>query len=139
MLTRVLAYCLEYEEGIALTEGVAAGDEPAVIVRDLTGRLTAGSRSGRRMPAACIAAASSPARGRLHESRHPPGAGAARRRTVHRAGDVPVYTFDGGFIDQLAQHIDRRTSLSLSITEPEIFANVGPYTLTTTIEAHRIV
>jgi uncharacterized protein YaeQ len=41
MLTRVLAYCLEYEDGIALTEGVAAGDEPAVIVRDLTGRVTA--------------------------------------------------------------------------------------------------
>ena len=31
MLTRVLAWCLEYTEGIALTEGVAAGDEPAVL------------------------------------------------------------------------------------------------------------
>ena len=41
MLTRVLAYCLEYEEGIALTEGVSSGDEPALVVRDLTGRLTA--------------------------------------------------------------------------------------------------
>src|SRR4051794_41055618 len=41
MLTRVLAYCLEYTAGIALTEGVAAGDEPAVLVRDLTGRITA--------------------------------------------------------------------------------------------------
>ncbi|MCI5104433.1 MAG: YaeQ family protein, partial [Algiphilus sp.] len=40
MLTRILAYCLEYEEGIALTEGVAATDEPAVVVRDLTGRIT---------------------------------------------------------------------------------------------------
>src|SRR4051794_17563400 len=41
MLPRVLAWCLEYEEGIALTEGVASGDEPAVLVRDLTGRITA--------------------------------------------------------------------------------------------------
>ena len=41
MLTRVLAYCLEYTEGIALTEGVASGDEPAVLIRDLTGRMTA--------------------------------------------------------------------------------------------------
>ncbi len=37
MLTRVLAYCLEYEEGIGFSEGVAATDEPAVMVRDLTG------------------------------------------------------------------------------------------------------
>jgi len=39
MLTRFLAYCLEYTEGIAFTEGVAAGDQPAVLVRDLTGRV----------------------------------------------------------------------------------------------------
>src|SRR6059036_1498066 len=41
MLTRYLAYCLEHAEGIVLTEGIAAGDEPAVLVRDLTGRVTA--------------------------------------------------------------------------------------------------
>ena len=40
MLTRMLAYCLEYTEGIEFTEGVAAGDEPAVLVRDMTGRIT---------------------------------------------------------------------------------------------------
>ncbi|MGH8221468.1 MAG: YaeQ family protein, partial [Woeseiaceae bacterium] len=41
MLTRVLAYCLEYQDGIALSAGIAAVDEPAVLVRDLTGRITA--------------------------------------------------------------------------------------------------
>src|SRR2546426_8153796 len=46
MLTRYLAYCLEHTEGIALTEGIAAGDEPAVLVRGLTGRVTAGVEGG---------------------------------------------------------------------------------------------
>ena len=42
MVVRVLAYCLEYEEGITTaTEGVSSGDEPACLVRDLTGRVTA--------------------------------------------------------------------------------------------------
>src|ERR1051325_3531262 len=50
MLMRVFAYCLEYGEGIALTEGVTAADEPAVLVRDLTGRITAWIEVG--MPAA---------------------------------------------------------------------------------------
>lgn len=40
MLVRILAYCLEYQEGIALTEGVSSGNEPALVVRDLTGRIT---------------------------------------------------------------------------------------------------
>jgi hypothetical protein len=41
MVTRLLAYCLEYADGIAFTEGVSATDEPAVLVRDATGAITA--------------------------------------------------------------------------------------------------
>ena len=41
MVVRVLAYCLEYHEGLELTEGVSSGDEPALLGRDLTGRVTA--------------------------------------------------------------------------------------------------
>src|ERR1043165_8316182 len=41
LLLRVLAYALEYEEGIAFSEGISATDEPAVLARDATGRLTA--------------------------------------------------------------------------------------------------
>ena len=127
------------EEGIALTEGVAAGDEPAVIVRDLTGRVTAWIEVG--MPDAS----------RVHRGRKLAGRAAVYTHRdirqvlgqldggrVHRADDVPVFTFDGGFIEHLAEHIERRTSLSLSITERQIFANVGPHTLTTIIETHRI-
>lgn len=41
MVTRLLAYLLEYQEGIEFSDGVAATDEPAVLIRDLTGRLLA--------------------------------------------------------------------------------------------------
>src|SRR5579863_4662792 len=41
MLTRVLAYCLEYTQGIALSNGLSEPDEPAIAVRDLTGALQA--------------------------------------------------------------------------------------------------
>ena len=37
LLTRVLAYCLEYAEGIGFSRGIAEPEEPAVSVRDLTG------------------------------------------------------------------------------------------------------
>ena len=39
LLTRVLAYCLEYTEGIAFSRGLAEPDEPSLFVRDLTGGL----------------------------------------------------------------------------------------------------
>src|SRR5438132_180073 len=41
LLTRVLAYCLEYTDGIAFSKGLADPEEPAVVVRDLTGALRA--------------------------------------------------------------------------------------------------
>ena len=39
LVTRILAYCLEYTEGIAFSQGIGAGDEPALWVRDLTGQV----------------------------------------------------------------------------------------------------
>src|SRR5437868_5461828 len=41
MATRLMAYCLEYTDGIEMTEGLSDGNEPAIMVRDLTGRITA--------------------------------------------------------------------------------------------------
>src|SRR5450756_214185 len=39
LVTRLLAYCLEYTEGIEFTSGLSNGVEPAIVVRDLTGRV----------------------------------------------------------------------------------------------------
>ena len=39
LLTRVIAYCLEYAEGIAFSRGIAEPDEPPLAIRDLTGAL----------------------------------------------------------------------------------------------------
>src|SRR5271168_2561536 len=39
LLTRVLAYCLEYTEGISFSNGLSEPDQPAIAIRDLTGTL----------------------------------------------------------------------------------------------------
>ena len=53
LVTRVLAYCLEYKEGIAFSKGLSEPDEPALSVRDLTGALKSRSRSVRPTLPAC--------------------------------------------------------------------------------------
>lgn len=139
MLMRLLAYCLEYEEGIALTEGVAAGDEPAVVIRDLTGRTTAWIEVG--MPDA----------DRLHRGAKLAGRAAIYThrdvrqllmqfagRKIHHSEEIPIYTFDRAFIDEMAAMLDRRTDLALSITERQLYADVGGQTLNTPIVEHRI-
>src|SRR5450755_3456825 len=41
LLTRVLAYCLEYTEGISFSNGLFESDQPTIAVRDLTGVMRA--------------------------------------------------------------------------------------------------
>src|SRR5258707_8610977 len=108
MLVRVLAYCLEYQEGISLTEGVSSGDEPALLVRDLTGRVTAWIEVG--MPDAARLHRGSKHAGRVavYTHRDPRQvlaqfAGAK----IHRAGEIPIRAFDRGLIDAIAAVLER--------------------------------
>src|SRR5678815_2808962 len=41
LITRLLAYLLEYAEGIEFSRGVSDPDEPAIVIRDLTGAMKA--------------------------------------------------------------------------------------------------
>src|SRR6266699_4171819 len=95
MLTRFLAYCLEYTEGIELTEGVAAGDEPAVLVRDLTGRITAWIEVG--MPEAQRLHRGSKLAGRAAVYTHRNVAQVLAElegERIHRGSEIPIRAFD---------------------------------------------
>src|SRR3982074_860064 len=39
LVTRILAYALEFHEGIAFSSGLSDPDEPAIAIRDLTGAI----------------------------------------------------------------------------------------------------
>jgi uncharacterized protein YaeQ len=140
MATRLLAYCLEYREGIELTEGVSSGDDPAVLVRDLTGKVTAWIEIG--LPSA----------ERLHRGHKLAGRAAVythrgiqqvlgelNGRGIHRAGDIAVIELDRAFVAAFGDSLDRRTSLSLSVTEGQLYVDVGDRHLESQIVTHRIV
>jgi uncharacterized protein YaeQ len=139
MLTRVLAYCLEYTEGIALTEGVAAGDEPAVIVRDLTGRVTAWIEVG--MPDASRVHRGSKLAGRAavytHRDPHQLLAQWAGER-IHNVGDIPIFAFDRAQIEDIASRLERRSRLSLSITEGQMYIELDGWTCQLGVTEHRV-
>jgi uncharacterized protein YaeQ len=139
MATRLLAYCLEYTEGIALTEGVSSGDEPAIVVRDLTGRLTAWIEIG--LPSA----------ERLHRGHKLAGRAAVYTHRgitqvlgelnghgIHRAGDIPVVELDRTFVSTLAESLDRRSTLALSITEGQLYVDVGDRHFESHLVTHRL-
>ena len=137
MLTRFLAYCLEYTEGIAFTEGVAAGDEPAVVVRDLTGRVTSWIEVG--MPDAQRLHRGSKLAERTAVYTHRNIAqvlGELEGKHVHRAAEIPVYEFGRGFVEDVAAALDRRTEASVSIIERQLYLNMSGQAFSTTVVEH---
>jgi uncharacterized protein YaeQ len=139
MLTRVLAWCLEYTEGIALTEGVASGDEPAVLVRDLTGRITAWIEVG--APDAARLHRGSKLAGRVAVYTHrDPGMvlDQLAGKKIHGGDEIPIYTFGRGFIERVAATLPRRASLSLTITERQLYLDVDDQSYSTTVEERMV-
>ncbi|MFA5910315.1 MAG: YaeQ family protein [Vicinamibacterales bacterium] len=141
MLARYLAYCLEYAEGIAFTEGVAAGgEEPAVVIRDLTGRLTAWIEVG--MPGADRLHRGSKKAGRVAVYTHRAVGQVLAQlngQGIHRAAEIPVYEFGAGFIEEVAATIARRAKVAVSVTERQLYLDVDGRTFTTTIGEHHFV
>jgi uncharacterized protein YaeQ len=139
MLTRALAYCLEYQDGIAFSEGVSAVDEPAVVVRDLTGRLTAWIEVGAPDADRVHRGSKLAGRAAIYTQRDPVQLLAQLDgKKIHRAAEIPLYSFGRGFIESVAPTIERRTKLSISITERQLYLEVDGRTFTTKVEAHRL-
>jgi uncharacterized protein YaeQ len=139
MMTRFLAYCLEYTEGITLTEGVSAGDEPAVLVRDLTGRITAWIEVG--MPEAQKLHRGSKLAGRAAVYTHRHIAKVLEELNsskIHQAAKIPVYEFGRGFIDQVAGAIERREQVTMSINERQLHLDLSGRAYSTDVVEHRL-
>ncbi|MCC2657595.1 MAG: hypothetical protein K0Q76_2703 [Panacagrimonas sp.] len=134
MLLRVLAYCLEHEDGIALTEGVAAVDEPAVLVRDLTGRITAWIEVGAPDAERLHRGSKLAGRAALYTNRQiePLLAQYAGAR-IHRAAELPVHALDRAFVAQAAQRLQRHSKLSVTFTEGQLYLDIDGDPLSTTV------
>jgi len=139
MLVRILAYCLEYQEGIALTEGVSSGSEPALVVRDLTGRITGWIEVG--MPDAERLNRGSKLAGRVAVYTHRDVRqlmGNLNGQRIHRSEDIPIRAFDRTLIEEIASRLDRRISMSLSVTGGELFLTLGSQSWTLPLVEHRL-
>jgi uncharacterized protein YaeQ len=137
MFMRVLAYCLEYRDGIELTQGVAAGNEPAVLIRDLTGRITAWIEVGMPDPHRLHRGLKLAGRAAVYTHRDVPKLLAQlSAANIDRLSTVPVYEFDRAFVDEIAALLDRRSDLSISVTERELYLGIRSRTFIATIAEH---
>jgi uncharacterized protein YaeQ len=135
LLTRVIAYCLEYTDGIAFSKGLSDTDEPTVFVRDLTGALQLwvdiGTPDAERLHRASKAAP------RVVIYCHKDAALLATKlaaEKIHRLEALELYAVDRAWLAELVKKLDRRMNFTLTVAERNLYLTVGEDTLTCVVE-----
>lgn len=141
LLTRAIAYCLCYEEGIGFSkEGIASTDEPPLAVRDGSGAIRTwieiGAPSAERLHKAGKSAA------RVALFTHVELSNLwreARSRPVYNIEEIEVWRLEPGFLDALDAKVDRNTKFELVHSGGELYVTVGGETLQGAIGRHKLV
>jgi uncharacterized protein YaeQ len=129
LLTRVLAYCLEYSEGIAFSRGLSDPDEPAIAVRDLTGVLEAWVDIGLPEPERLHRASKAAPRVAVYTHKDPTQwLDKLATANIHRAGKLEVFALDREWLAQFVARLARRLAFSLARSEGEIYLTVADIT-----------
>jgi uncharacterized protein YaeQ len=139
LIARILAYCLEYREGIAFSKGLAEPDEPAIAVRDLTGALQVWIEIG--APDADRLHKASKATPRVAVYSHKDAARLVQQLAgarIHKRETIDVFGVDRELIASLVQRLDRRMTLDLSVTEGHLYVTIGGDTLEGRVERHSL-
>jgi uncharacterized protein YaeQ len=139
LVTRVLAYALEFTEGIEFSRGLSEPDEPAIAVRDLTGAIRSWIDIG------------TPEAGRLHRASkavprvvvytHKDPAQLVSRlagERIHRVESLELYAVDRGLIAALAARLERRMAWRLAVSDRELYLSIGADTLSGPVSRHTV-
>jgi uncharacterized protein YaeQ len=140
LVTRVLAYCLEFTDGIAFSKGgLSDPQEPTIAVRDLTGALQTWIDIG--LPEAERLHKASKAAPRVVVYAHrdvAPWLARLEGERIHRAEALEIYVMDRELVAGLGSRLERRLELDLSVSERNLYVSLGDATFSGTIEARRL-
>lgn len=139
-LTRVLAYCLEYTDGIQFSKGgIADPDDPALVVKDLTGAWKSWIEIGSPDAARLHQASKASPRVALYSHKEPRLLlRAYEGQRIHKAERVEVFAMDRELLAALGEHLDRRMHWTLSVTDGQLFLDVAGRSYTGAIERLRL-
>jgi uncharacterized protein YaeQ len=127
----VLAYCLEFTEGIGFSKGgLSDPDEPPLFVRDATGELRVWIDIGLPDPARLHKAAKAAPRVAVYNHKDP-----ARLlrllagERVHRKDALELFSVDQELVASWTKRLARRMTLNITISDGTIFIVDGEATL----------
>ncbi len=139
LIGRVLAYCLEFREGIEFSRGVSSTEEPAIMVRDLTGRITHWIEMGTPSAERLHKASKAVERVAVYLHRAPgPYLAQLPEAKVHRLGAIDFRLLDRPLIAAMVARLDRRMRFAISVQEGQMFVTIDGVTLDGAVESRSL-
>ena len=135
LLARLLAYCLEYTEGITFSRGLSDPDAPAIAVRDLTGALRAWIEVGSPEPNRLHRASKAAPRVAVYAHRNAAQLAARyAQERIHRSESLELYALDSDWLTARAAELTRRMKLSLTVAAEHLYLTIAGATTSAAIE-----
>jgi uncharacterized protein YaeQ len=126
LIARLLAYLLEFVDGIAFSRGISDPDEPAIAVRDLTGAIDTWIDVGTPDAARLHKASKAAARVVVYTHKDPRQfLSRLAGEKIHQADRLELYAIDRALVSALVARLDRRVAFSVSVADRELFIAIG--------------
>jgi uncharacterized protein YaeQ len=139
LLTRMLAYCIAFEEGIAFGGGLSTPDDPAIWVKDLTGQVTRWIEVGLPSPERLHKASKSVGRVMVFPHRaFETWKRGCEEFHIHKAGSIRIVALEPEFLRALEPRLDRNVRWDVSIHDGHLFLTWDGTAIGTTIEETRL-
>ncbi len=136
LVARLLAYCLEYEEGIEFSRGgLSDPDDPPIAVKDLTGVVKTWIDIG--TPAADRLHRASKSTPRVAVYNHKDSSqwlASLKGARIHKVEELEVYAIERALVAALVEKLNRRMSFAFAVSDREVFISLADMTLNGKIE-----
>ena len=139
LITRVLAYALNFESGLEFSAGLSTSDEPAIGLRGKNGAIVKwieiGNPSARKLHKAAKAAKVV----RVYTYKNPENLKREMEgESIHRASEIEVFSLRGDFLAELSQCLKRDNAWGVIHTDGELVVTVGEGVFIGALEGHRL-
>jgi uncharacterized protein YaeQ len=126
LIARLLAYLLEFVDGLAFSRGISEPDEPAMSVRDLTGAIHTWIDVGTPDAARLHKASKAATRVVVYTHKDPRQfLSRLAGEKIYRADELELYAIDRTLITALVERLERRVAFSVSVADRELYIAIG--------------
>lgn len=137
LLTRVLAYALNYGEDVEFSPGLSNPDEPAIRIPGVHGKMRLWIDIGNPAPKRIHKASKAAERVKIYTYKDPES---LKREvagdSVHRADEIEIYAIDPKFLDALAKGLERDNHWTVIYNDGELAVDRGGENLMTAVVRH---